>query len=1340
MVAHLILFFDGETIPDGWTLVSDVGGAFYHKFIRGAATYGGTGGAETHTHTTSLVSCSEPSSYLTRPRGSAGVYRYSFEHTHELGNISADSQNNIPEYRSLKVISCDAGIPKTLPKGVITLFDTSPPTGWTRYAIQDGKYIRGDSEAGAMGGSNSHSHTVSGNTSTHSPPISKTDWWAHRQAAIDHYHSFSQSTSAEDNEPPYIEVFLGKLDGDSLIPEGMIGLFDDTPPLNWHKIVAFNQKFIKPANGYGTIGGNASHTHPDVEGDTGIASKSTGSYDDLTPPNQPTQSHTHTLTISLASADHTPPYIDVIFAKYFPPPSSQTVKAIGLNVHVKPTECKTVKTSVERLWTSTKSVGLSVGKSGFTEKDIVTSVVYYSWRTKPVQTKIWWNSGKTIRSVRAKVGEPANTKYVVAKLGFPANTKPVSLHTPVGYNESEKTVQLKVEKYSEMVTRIVVADTRQTAYSYITKPVSLNIGKYPYNGKSITAKVEHLGESIKPVSCDIWLAKGQSIKSVGCKVNKSRQIIDVGLSIQEDTGESAKQVGLNVAMSGESGKPVGLSIWSDLGETIKPVSLSVEMRGKSYKPVGLSIWSDLGETVRPTGLSAEIPGEAHQSVRLSVWSGLSETVKTIVVSVATYPETYKAVRANVSPTHRWIPVSANIVRSGVNYRAVKTNVINEVWAFNWQSINARIEKYAAHTKNIRARRKVQAKVEYFDGFHIRLVSANVSVPTANTRAVKLKIHMYSVYGTIADEEDNPVKDAVVFLYKRGSGEFITGKTTKTDSSGYYEIPEVPYGAYDVIVIKQAHTLNFGPIIVDGAHVDVEKNMPLYKVGKDTCLEEIMSPQGDIFRFQVLYDEVFPNHTRTIDILLIWGDLYGKLPTYYRETDGIFMVESPSSARLTALHDFWETGGERSQGKDDHFITPINNVSEFMWRASLYYPNFIGFIVRCTTRGDVYTILSANIGGHIVEGLISPEEPGEVTPHSYPPLYSKSTTTRPIGCCLPLPGIAGCPTACTRAVGLCRDYISQSIKSVKCHITLPTRKQSTRPVKCYITTRGVTTRPVGCCLPLPGIVGCPGVTTRPIGLTIKGSITSRPVRCRIHPPGVNTKTVKCYVRYPVLCKLIGPLPPVPYPPGYSSFPTVSGFILDESRHPTSGTVDVIDKETGILLYHCDVGPDGWYSFAVPPNRCYILAMCKPGYQCQMVEVCIGTTPVVDRNVTEFGGPPFECEINCYYYTRAFAFALLVPLADYYVYGHVYNSKTLEPLENVLVVAGDYEGTAVTDANGYYKMNIPAGTHHLEASKREFKRGEAEVTIASGVEQDFYLDPVVRVGITFTGGLTHKPIYM
>ncbi len=54
----------------------------------------------------------------------------------------------------------------TIPSGMIALFDTSCPSGWTRYSALDGRFPRGASSAGGTGGASTHNHNVAGNTNT----------------------------------------------------------------------------------------------------------------------------------------------------------------------------------------------------------------------------------------------------------------------------------------------------------------------------------------------------------------------------------------------------------------------------------------------------------------------------------------------------------------------------------------------------------------------------------------------------------------------------------------------------------------------------------------------------------------------------------------------------------------------------------------------------------------------------------------------------------------------------------------------------------------------------------------------------------------------------------------------------------------------------------------------------------------------------------------------------------------------------------------------------------------------------------------------------------------------
>lgn len=259
------------------------------------------------------------------------------------------------------------------------------------------------------------------------------------------------------------------------------------------------------------------------------------------------------------------------------------------------------------------------------------------------------------------------------------------------------------------------------------------------------------------------------------------------------------------------------------------------------------------------------------------------------------------------------------------------------------------------------------------------------------------------------------------------------------------------------------------------------------------------------------------------------------------------------------------------------------------------------------------------------------------------------------------------------------------------------------------------------------VGLPKYAMKQITAKVGIPATSRAVRCTVdHYVAACIRTVQTNIGAPVIaastkavsCKL-------PLFWRGSNSRAVHTNVLKVSSYPVpvSGEVLVIDKETGYLLYVCTVPNDGFYSFSVPPNKCYYLIINKYGYRSHMQEICIGDTTVVDRNTREYGGDIFDCTMNCYYYVRGFEFPALTPAFMGKFYGHVYNSRTLKPISNALVSVDDNAYAATTDENGYYEVLVVSGTHNLECSRsKRYKRAKATAVIASDTEQDFYLDPV------------------
>ncbi|MFM2374791.1 MAG: hypothetical protein RLZZ234_786, partial [Candidatus Parcubacteria bacterium] len=87
-----------DTPPAGWLHQSaDASDPFYNRFLRGAATYGASGGTETHTHSSmSGITTSAPSALVANARtGSTGA---SGTHTHQVDVTNFSTNSHLPPY------------------------------------------------------------------------------------------------------------------------------------------------------------------------------------------------------------------------------------------------------------------------------------------------------------------------------------------------------------------------------------------------------------------------------------------------------------------------------------------------------------------------------------------------------------------------------------------------------------------------------------------------------------------------------------------------------------------------------------------------------------------------------------------------------------------------------------------------------------------------------------------------------------------------------------------------------------------------------------------------------------------------------------------------------------------------------------------------------------------------------------------------------------------------------------------------------------------------------------------------------------------------------------------
>ncbi len=318
-VGQMLLLWDGGAAPTDWTCVSCTSGdPFFQRFVMGSSTGSVTGGAPTHTHTAvgSVLAAADTST-----ESGSGTIAPS-GHTHDY-TPTIGSASNLPSYRQLQVIqySVSAGEPASIPAGAIAIFDAAVPTGWTRYSAQDGYYLRFENTAGTTGGSNTHSHSISGSTDAGSGTPTRTRGGGTVTAALStHTHAVTGSTAAEAAEPPYIEVILGKIVADGSAPNGMISMWSDEAPSGWLDVSSaptdpFFGRFIKGSASYGTTGGGATHTHTDVTGlsttvtANTVANARTGSSGS-------SAAHVHTVNVTnFSTANNLPPYITAVFGK-----------------------------------------------------------------------------------------------------------------------------------------------------------------------------------------------------------------------------------------------------------------------------------------------------------------------------------------------------------------------------------------------------------------------------------------------------------------------------------------------------------------------------------------------------------------------------------------------------------------------------------------------------------------------------------------------------------------------------------------------------------------------------------------------------------------------------------------------------------------------------------------------------------------------------------------------------------------------------------------------------------------------------------------------------------------
>jgi len=312
---NFIALSDQTTCATGWTRIS----ALDSKFPRGATTYGGTGGASTHSHSTTGYTNS--SGGTTTVQGGAtwgSTASQNGAHTHSVTANSTSNVDHTPPY--VNMLYCGKN-KLDIPTNHIAFFDVASFTGWTRYVALDGKFPRGASASiGDTGGSESHSHTVTFSLGTAGG--SKYIGTAcssncHYPIVSNHSHTVSAMTTTEtgNNIPAYLDmVFMKKDSSGTLSTERPIYIIDTaTIPLGWERFSTLDDKFPRGASSYGGTGGSDTHEHTGHKNSGGVSTLSALWYDSGN--FNGTTAHTHVVYFTAASTSNLPPYTSVVYAK-----------------------------------------------------------------------------------------------------------------------------------------------------------------------------------------------------------------------------------------------------------------------------------------------------------------------------------------------------------------------------------------------------------------------------------------------------------------------------------------------------------------------------------------------------------------------------------------------------------------------------------------------------------------------------------------------------------------------------------------------------------------------------------------------------------------------------------------------------------------------------------------------------------------------------------------------------------------------------------------------------------------------------------------------------------------
>ncbi len=328
--ANMLLLWESASPPTGWSFVSTYNG----RFARGESEAnvgltGGTASVVISVASTTVASISDTSSN----GGLNLTARSASGHTHAITGQSTTVTSTAgtwpPAYRSLRVIKPTAnGMSGTVPAGAIAMFDDSPGmpgSNWTQYTDINGRMLMLDSSiAPTNGGNDTKSFTVtwgalgaaSGNQNTGTGG-------GNFGAATTHTHTAPAQTVITDATLPiHVQPVFAKATVDTVVPPGMLTLFDGTLGAGWQVQSAsggtYFQNFLRGAAAYSAAcASTCANTFNQPVATSGATGNSgTTTAQSATDGNLAGPSHTHTENMNFtAGTANVPQYVNLVIAK-----------------------------------------------------------------------------------------------------------------------------------------------------------------------------------------------------------------------------------------------------------------------------------------------------------------------------------------------------------------------------------------------------------------------------------------------------------------------------------------------------------------------------------------------------------------------------------------------------------------------------------------------------------------------------------------------------------------------------------------------------------------------------------------------------------------------------------------------------------------------------------------------------------------------------------------------------------------------------------------------------------------------------------------------------------------